>query len=105
MGAAWRPAAAGRGGRIDPGRPFEDLPLGPMPDGFVTTSRRFVSRHEAQDIANAGRQSKESGVWPGYAGLTSDKLIPSAPPPGAGAYTAAHCPGSTGRRGRGLGVV
>jgi hypothetical protein len=86
------------------GKPFEDLPLGPMPDGFVTTSRRFVSRHEAPDIANAGRQSKESGVWPGYAGLTADKLIPSAPPPAAGAYTAATAPGLPGGGGGVWGV-
>jgi hypothetical protein len=38
------------------GIPFDKMQLGPIADGFLTDSGRFVSRYEAQQIANAPRQ-------------------------------------------------
>jgi hypothetical protein len=54
------------------GSPFEKLPLDAFPDGFVTTSGRYVSRHEAMDIAAATRQWTGPMAMPGFKGLASE---------------------------------
>jgi len=54
------------------GVPIDRLPLAPYPDGFVTTSGRYVSRHEAAEIASETGQLRRPPEAPGYMGLASE---------------------------------
>lgn len=82
--------------------PFETLPLAPIPDGFVTTGGRFVSRHEAADIAAATRQARPVGPTglPAWQGLASERLRPGNPNAAtSGVSTGATAPGLPGGEG------
>ncbi|TAL08278.1 MAG: hypothetical protein EPO02_13325 [Nitrospirae bacterium] len=76
----------------DLGVPFEEMKHGPMVDGFVTDSGRFVSRYEAGHVAGSPQQ--------GALGLHSDEgfLNPRSIATASG-RTGATAPGLPGGRG------
>jgi hypothetical protein len=43
------------------GIPLEDMKFGPIMDGYVTDSGRYVSRREAADIAQRSGQGETRG--------------------------------------------
>lgn len=56
------------------GIPFEQMRQGPILDGFVTSSGRYVSRWEAEEIARRAQQGEASGVFGATRGLAAEDL-------------------------------
>ncbi len=87
------------------GIPFNKMNVGNIPDGFITTGGRYVSRREASDIASRERQSgKHTGrfePFEAFSGLASEDthLAGAAATPSTAVRTGATAPGLPGGHG------
>jgi hypothetical protein len=59
--------------------PLDEMRQGPILDGFVTNTGRFVSRWEAADIAARAKQGTPSGAFGATRGLASENTKQVAP--------------------------
>lgn len=82
------------------GVPFEQMTLGPISEGFVTNSGRYVSRWEAAEIANRTAQGQvRPDLFGEKFGLASEDTRMSSLSPSRRGQTAATAPGLPGGEG------
>src|SRR5262245_27373871 len=81
------------------GIPVEEMTFGPIADGFITNSGRFVSRQEAAEIAARGGQGETRGSSGIGQGLVSEHTAMSSAPPKADYQTGGTAPGLPGGNG------
>jgi len=81
------------------GIPFDQMEHGPILDGFVTNTGRYVSRWEAADLAALGEQGKTGGIFGATRGLASEDTAMSSAPPSGKFNIGATAPGLPGGQG------
>ena len=84
----------------DLGMPFEQMTLGPIPDGFMTNAGRYVSRWEAGEIANrAGQGQIRPSFFGATRGLQAEDTTMSGVSPSSRGQMGATAPGLAGGEG------
>jgi len=81
-------------------RPFWELEAAPIAEGFATDAGRYVSRHEAAEIARSANQGETSKRFGALHGLAAEDITPAAAVlRSRGVRTAATAPGLMGGQG------
>lgn len=79
-------------------RPYDDMTKGPIPEGYMTTSGRYVSRREGADISARAGQGETTKPFGRQYGLASEDVLPPISSHSEVA-TAATAPGLMGGQG------
>jgi hypothetical protein len=81
------------------GIPFGQMQQAPIMDGFTTTAGRFVSRHEAAEIAQREGQGETQGIFGATRGLASEDMSPAPAAAASRSRTGATARGLMGGEG------